>query len=94
MIDRTPVTTAAELAEMDPDEIVEGYRDAWNGDAEPGDNRSKAYWHGWRNGHNDRANTADKAQRELIRDIRRTSVVARMNAAFASRRAAKEVKDA
>lgn len=47
---RTPVTTFAELDTLDDDEILEGYRDGFAGEAEPGNNRSKSYWHGWRNG--------------------------------------------
>lgn len=62
---RTPVTTVEELNAMDSAEIVEGYGDGFSGDAEPGDNRSKAYWHGWRNGRNDRAKVSDPAQRAL-----------------------------
>lgn len=67
---RVPVTTAAELAEMDGGEILQGYLDALNGDPEPGDNRSKAYWHGFRNGANDRARRVDPAQRELLKSLR------------------------
>lgn len=65
MTDRIPVTDPAELATFDSAETLEGYFDGLNGDAEPGDNRSKAYWHGWRNGHNDKAGKVDAAQRVL-----------------------------
>lgn len=47
---RLPITTLTELAELDEAEILEGYRDGYDGDPEPGDNRSFSYWHGWRNG--------------------------------------------
>lgn len=76
--DRTPVTTAAELSALeDADaDILEGYRDALASEADdlpPGGNRSKAYWHGWRNGRTDRGFApVDEAQHLLIRDIRRT----------------------
>lgn len=50
MSDRSPVETLAELDTLDDAEIHEGYRDGRAGDPEPGDNRSKSYWHGWRNG--------------------------------------------
>lgn len=73
MIERNPVTTAVELNEMESDEILEGYRDGYSGDSEPGDNRSKAYWHGWRNGSNDRARKSDEAQRQLVRSVRQNS---------------------
>ncbi len=50
MSDRTAVETLAELDTLDDAEIQEGYRDGRSGEPEPGDNRSKSYWHGWRNG--------------------------------------------
>lgn len=46
---RVPVSTMAALETLDDTEIHEGYRDGFDG--EPcGDNRSRSYWHGWRNG--------------------------------------------
>lgn len=46
---RSPVELAIDLETLDADEIFEGYRDGLAG--EPcGDNRSRSYWHGWRNG--------------------------------------------
>lgn len=45
-----PVTTIADLDQLDSDEMYEGYRDGRAGEPEPGGNRSRAYWHGWRNG--------------------------------------------
>jgi hypothetical protein len=44
-----PVSTLVDLAELDKDQIVEGYRSAERGDPEPGPNRGRSYWHGWRN---------------------------------------------
>jgi len=70
---RTPVTTIEELNAMDNAEIVEGYGDGFSGDAEPGDNRSKAYWHGWRNGRNDRAGVSEPDQIVLARALYRPS---------------------
>lgn len=68
--ERAPVTTAEELATFDPEEMVEGYRDGFAGDKEPGDNRSKAYWHGWRNGRTDRGDApVDAAQIALVCDV-------------------------
>jgi len=43
-----PVSTEADLETLDPEEIVEGYRTAERGDPEPGANRGRAVWHGWR----------------------------------------------
>ena len=43
-----PVTTLADLDALDDDEIVDGYLDGRDDPREPGGNRSRAYWHGWR----------------------------------------------
>ena len=45
-----PVETLEDLDTLDTDEIVEGYRDGLRGAPEPGNNRTRSYWHGWRNG--------------------------------------------
>jgi len=47
---REPVTTVDEVLALDTDDVIAGYFDGRAGDNEPGDNRSKSYWHGWRNG--------------------------------------------
>ena len=44
-----PPKTIAELDELDAAEIVEGYTSAERGDPEPGENRGRAFWFGWRN---------------------------------------------
>ena len=44
-----PVRTKDDLETLDKDEIVAGYVDFRPGDPEPGENRGRAYWHGWRN---------------------------------------------
>lgn len=43
-----PVRTKADLDTLDHDEIFAGYVGARRGDPEPGPNRGRAYWHGWR----------------------------------------------
>lgn len=43
-----PVITLADLDSLDEADLVEGYRFAERGDPEPGENRGRAYWHGWR----------------------------------------------
>lgn len=48
MANFVPVTTLEELDSLNDDEIVEGYLSAERGDPEPGENRGKAFWHGWR----------------------------------------------
>lgn len=50
---RRPVSSVADLNTLDEAEIIEGYRDAFDG-GDCGDNRSRSYWHGWRNGMMDR----------------------------------------
>jgi len=44
-----PVRTVADLETLDQDEMVRGYIECKRGDPEPGANRGRAYWHGWRN---------------------------------------------
>jgi hypothetical protein len=48
--DFTSVTTVEDIDALDEGEMIEGYWDGYDGDPEPGNNRSRAYWHGWRNG--------------------------------------------
>lgn len=68
--ERVPVTTVADLETLDDDEMIEGYRDGKAGEPEPGDNRSRSYWHGWRNGAVDGGHREiDAAQRELAAAI-------------------------
>ena len=67
---RTPITDPAELTGLDDAETVEGYMDGHNGEPEPGDNRSKSYWHGWRNGSIDGGHREkDAAAAELARRV-------------------------
>lgn len=43
-----PVKTLDDLDSLDENEIIEGYKSAERGDPEPGENRGRAFWHGWR----------------------------------------------
>ena len=43
------VRTLDDLATLNEDEIIEGYLSSGRGDPEPGKNRGRAFWHGWRN---------------------------------------------
>ena len=45
-----PISTVLELETLDEGEIVEGYQDGLKGEPKPNGNRSKSYFHGWRNG--------------------------------------------
>jgi hypothetical protein len=44
-----PVSTIADLESLNDDEILEGYL-AGSQNLPCGDNVSRSYWHGWRNG--------------------------------------------
>lgn len=50
MSEYQPLKSAAELDLLDMDDCVTGYRAGLHGDAEPGSDKSKSFWHGWRNG--------------------------------------------
>jgi hypothetical protein len=43
----TPVTTLAEFDALDPGDVIDGNQAAQRGGPEPGNDRSRAYWHGW-----------------------------------------------
>lgn len=51
-LNRMPVISVMDLARLDDDEQAEGYRDGGAG-LPCGDNRSRSYWHGWRQGARD-----------------------------------------
>jgi len=69
-----PVMTVADFRQLDDGEILEGYFDGFHGDPAPGSDRSRSYWHGWRNGRVD-AGLADPdfAQVALRRAFRSTT---------------------
>lgn len=70
MSEFAPVTTKAELALLDEDEMVAGYRLGYSGAPEPGSDRSRSFWHGWRNGAVDgKHRTIDDAQQCLAREV-------------------------
>lgn len=65
MSEFVPVKTLEDLAALNDDEVREGYFDGRHGEPEPGNNRSRSYWHGWRNGAVDgrhREKEADQAE--------------------------------
>jgi hypothetical protein len=68
--ERIKVTTLPDLAGLDNAEVVEGYLDGADNSPAPGGNRSRSYWHGWRNGMVDGGHAAkDDAQAELARVV-------------------------
>jgi hypothetical protein len=65
-----PVRTVVDLDHLDEDEIVAGYKAGLHGAQEPGSDKSRAYWHGWRNGRVDgNHDQIDSAQVELARHM-------------------------
>jgi hypothetical protein len=44
-----PVRTKADFETLNGADVVEGYCSTERGDPEPGENRGRSYWHGWRN---------------------------------------------
>lgn len=66
MSEFTPVQTLEEFDHLDENEILAGYWAGIANAAEPGNDRSRAYWHGWRNGMVDGKHAqADAAQTAL-----------------------------
>lgn len=64
-----PVSTLADLKTLDHQEIMEGYLSAERGDPEPGPNRGRAFWHGWRSRMMDLGQLPpDDASRQLVRE--------------------------
>jgi hypothetical protein len=71
-----PISNLAELDALDTEELLEGYRDGLNNEPEPSGNRSRSYWHGWRNGMVDKGHRkGDAAQAELARQFVERSVL-------------------
>jgi hypothetical protein len=70
IVTHEPVRTVADLETLDHDEIVAGYMEWRADDPEPGPNRSRAYWHGWRNAAIDhRAVEPDEASTQLAHEV-------------------------
>lgn len=65
-----PVRTLDDLNSLDQSDIVEGYTSAERGDPEPGPNRGRAFWHGWRNRMIDfHILPVDEASIQLVREV-------------------------
>ena len=45
-----PVSTIEDFRTLDEADVLLGYMDGFDGAAAPGSDRSRSYWHGWRNG--------------------------------------------
>lgn len=79
MSEYQPLSTAADLAALDADECLDGYRAGWDDATAPGSDKSKSYWHGWRNAQIDKGRLPpDEASamfaREVVSEQRRTKM--------------------
>lgn len=50
MSEYQPLSSVRELYVLDEDDCMAGYLAGLDGSPEPGSDKSKSYWHGWRNG--------------------------------------------
>ena len=65
-----PVRTRADLQALRLEDVVLGYTETRPGDPEPGVNRGRAYWHGWRCRMFDYGELGiDDAHRALVHEI-------------------------
>ena len=70
MTEFRPVSDIEEFRLLDDGEILEGYFDGFHGASSPGSDRSRSYWHGWRNGRVDAGLAEpDTAQLALARSF-------------------------
>lgn len=70
MSEFTKVRTRGDLDALDSNEILAGYLDGFVGTPEPGSDKSRSYWHGWRNGMVDGGyREIDSAQVQLVREV-------------------------
>lgn len=69
MSEFNPVRTKADLETLDDDEIVAGYMSGLKLEPAPGSDKSRSFWHGWRNGISDRTGKSDEAQWALVREM-------------------------
>lgn len=61
------VSTKAELDLLDENEILAGYRAGWSGmHAEPGSDKSRSFWHGWRNAMADKGHIPQDAEMVML----------------------------
>jgi hypothetical protein len=70
MSEFAPITTLEDLEQQPDEELIAGYRSGYRNEPEPGSDRSRAFWHGWRNGRVDGGHAPiDAAQEALCRAI-------------------------
>lgn len=77
MAEFAPVLTLADFRQLDDGEILAGYFDGFHGSPPPGSDRSRSFWHGWRNGRIDAGyDEPDLAHRMLEQAFRLTGTTA------------------
>ena len=61
------VSTKAELELLDSTEMLAGYRAGLSGETkEPGSDRSRSYWHGWRNAITDKGLAQSDVEQQML----------------------------
>ena len=79
MSEFTPVSKVEELSLLDEKEVVDGYISGFSGSSEPVSDKSKSFWHGWRNGMSDRGLAPiDRIQRPLADDFYKPTRIMKM----------------
>ena len=69
MSEFAPVHGVIQLRVLDETEMVQGYFAGLHNEPTPGSDKSKSYWHGWRNGRVDGGHAkVDAAQCQLARE--------------------------
>ncbi|WP_238512800.1 hypothetical protein [Pandoraea apista] len=70
MSEYQPLSSVRELDVLDEGDCVAGYLAGLDGAPEPGSDKSKSYWHGWRNGMMDKGRLPiDEPARNLAHEF-------------------------
>lgn len=70
MSEYQPLSSVRDLDVLDEDDCMAGYLAGLHGAPEPGSDKSKSYWHGWRNGMMDTGRLPhDEAARNLAAEV-------------------------
>jgi hypothetical protein len=70
MSEYAPISSANELDLVDDAECLDGYLAGLKGTPEPGSDKSKSFWHGWRNGMIDKGRLpSDYAAQRLATEV-------------------------
>jgi hypothetical protein len=76
MAEFIPVETIIDFRKLDDGEVLEGYFDGFHGSPAPGSDRSRSFWHGWRNGQVDAGFAEpDLAQLSLAHEFRQLAAM-------------------